>query len=76
MLCHTHTADECRHAFAAWRGVDSPLRHRPTVSSCGEGGHRLWWTVDATDAGAALAQLPDYVAERAEAIEIEEVAIP
>ena len=76
MLCHTHTADECRHAFAAWRGVDSPLRHRPTVSSCAEGGHRLWWTVDATDADAALAQLPGYVAERTEAVEVEEVPIP
>ena len=76
MLSHTHTADECRHAFAAWRGVDSPLRHRPTVSSCTEGGHRVWWTVDATDARAALAQLPGYVAERTEAVQIEEVPIP
>ena len=76
MLSHTHTAGECRHAFAAWRGIDSPLRHRSTVSSCAAGGHRLWWTVDAVDAGAALAQLPEYVAERTEAMQVEEVPIP
>ncbi len=76
MLSHTHTADECRHAFAAWRGVDSPLRHRSTVSSCVAGGHRLWWTVDAADSHAALAQLPGYVAERTEAVQVEEVPIP
>ena len=76
ILCHKHTAEECRHAFAAWRGIESPLRHRSTIASCAGGGHRLWWTVEASNAEEALAQLPAYVAERTEAIQVEEVPIP
>ena len=36
----------------------------------------VWWTVEATDAPAALAQLPVYVADRTDAIEVAEVPIP
>jgi hypothetical protein len=76
MLTHSHGPDECRVAFAAWRGFESPLRHHSTLSSCSAGGHSLWWTVDADDAGAALAQLPPFVAERTNVSEVREVPIP
>jgi hypothetical protein len=36
----------------------------------------VWWTVEANDERAALAQLPGYVAERTDAIEVAEVPIP
>jgi hypothetical protein len=81
MLDHRHLPDECRIAFAAWRGFDSPLRHDAAFSSCGSGNgacdeHRIWWTVEAADANAALAMLPPYVAERTEVNPIGEVRIP
>lgn len=76
LLCHRHDPVECRFAYAAWKGVESPLRHRPAVSSCAKGGHMLWWTVEAGDSGEALAQLPAYVADRTDAIEVSEVPIP
>jgi hypothetical protein len=76
MLSHRHTPDECQVAFAAWQGFDSPLRRLSTTGSCVEGGHALWWTVDAQDEEQALAQLPPYVAERTEASRVSAVAIP
>ncbi len=76
LLCHGHAPGECRFAFAAWKGFDSPLRHRPALATCASGGHRLWWRVDASDAGAALGQLPGFVAERTEVLEVGEVPIP
>jgi hypothetical protein len=76
LLCHTHQAGECRFAYAAWKGFDSPLRHRPALGTCANGGHRLWWRVEAHDSGAALAQLPGFVADRTEAVEVGEVPIP
>lgn len=76
VLAHTHAREECRIVFAAWRGVDSPLRHRSTLSSCIDGGHELWWTVEAADEAAALAQLPPYVADRTRVSEVTEVPIP
>jgi hypothetical protein len=76
VLSHRHAPDECRSAFAAWKGFDSPLRHRPTVISCVEGGHAAWWQVEASDARAALAQLPPYVAERTEIEAVREVQLP
>lgn len=76
MLTHSHLPGECRVAFAAWRGFESPLRHHPTLSSCAAGGHSLWWTVDAVGAADALAQLPPYVAERTTVSEVREVPIP
>jgi hypothetical protein len=80
MLTHTHTAAECRIAFASWRGFDSPLRHAGTFGSCllvnGTSEHELWWTVDAPDRDTALELLPPYVAERTNATEVGEVSIP
>lgn len=80
MLTHRHGAEECRVAFASWRGFESPLRHEGTSGSCllvnGTAEHEIWWTVDAHDADSALAQLPTYVAERTDATEIGEVSIP
>jgi hypothetical protein len=76
MLSHRHDADECRSAFAAWKGFDSPLRGRPTVASCVGGSHRAWWQVEAADAEAALAQLPPFVAERTEVEPAREVRVP
>jgi hypothetical protein len=76
MLSHRHDPGECRSAFAAWKGFDSPLRGQPTIASCVEGGHRAWWQVEATDAEAALAQLPPFVAKRTEAEPAREVRVP
>jgi hypothetical protein len=75
-LSHHHAPHECRIAFAAWKGFDSPLRHQPTFGSCAEGRHALWWVVEAPDAEAALAQLPPYIAERTRAARVSEVQIP
>ena len=76
MLSHRHEAQECPVVFAAWQGFDSPLRRHPTLGSCVEGEHALWWTVEAESEEHALAQLPPYVAERTEVSRVSEVAIP
>jgi hypothetical protein len=76
MLTHRHEPAECRVAFASWHGYDSPLRRQPALGSCAQGGHSLWWTVDAESAADALTQLPPYVAERTEASRVDEVPIP
>jgi hypothetical protein len=75
-LHHSHQAPECPVVFAAWQGFASPLRHRATLASCATGGHEIWWDVEAVDATEALANLPHYVAERTQAIEVGEVQIP
>jgi hypothetical protein len=56
MLEHSHGAQSCEIAYAAWSGYDSPLRHRHAVASCAIGGHRIFWLVEASDADAALRQ--------------------
>ena len=76
LLHHRHEPQECGVAFAAFKGLASPLRHTATVGSCLSGGHEIWWLVDAPDPDHALAQLPFYVAERSTATEIREVQIP
>jgi hypothetical protein len=76
LLLHRHEAAECRFAFAAWRGFDSPLRRRAAAGSCHVGGHSVFWEVEAPDAASALSQLPAYVAERTEAHELREMDIP
>jgi hypothetical protein len=76
LLTHRHEPDECGAAYAAWKGFDSPLRHAPTVSSCLEGGHSAWWKVEASNAEAALALLPPFVAERTAADAVREVRVP
>ena len=58
------------------RPYPSPLRRGRPLGSCATGGHRLWWTVEAADSSAALAQLPPYVAKRTVAEEVREVPIP
>lgn len=76
LLCHQHAASECPVVFAAWKGFESRLRHRRALSSCGTGGHQIWWRIDAPDATSALALLPSYVAVRTTVVEVGEVAVP
>jgi hypothetical protein len=76
LLCHRHAPAECRAAFAAWKGFDSPLRRISTMGSCPQGGHELFWRVQAADGESALAQLPPYLASRTNVVEVTEVAIP
>jgi hypothetical protein len=76
VLHHRHEPDECDATFAAWAGFASPLRHSLVRSTCLDGGHGLYWVVEAGDREAALAQLPPYVAERTSAIQVRDVAIP
>ena len=76
MLAHRHLPAECGAVFAAWRGFDSPLRHHAATGSCRLGDHRLWFAVEATDAPAALALLPAYVAARTDVAQVDEVPIP
>jgi hypothetical protein len=76
LITHRHDPALCRVAFAAWKGFDSPLRHRSTLSSCVAGGHSIWWQVEADDAASALALLPAWVAQRSEAAPVRDVQIP
>jgi hypothetical protein len=76
LLHHRHDSTDCGIAFAAWRGFESPLRHRHTVGTCSLGGHELWWLVDAPTTDGALAQLPPWLAERTRVIHIGDVSIP
>jgi hypothetical protein len=79
ILEHTHVASECRVAFAAWRGFDSPLRHEATLASCAsqtDGRHMIVWTVESESEAEALAQLPPYVAERTAVTRVNEVRMP
>jgi hypothetical protein len=76
LLHHRHGSDECRVAFAAWRGFSSPLRQRKTIGSCLSGGHEIWWMDRACDEQEALGHLPSYVAERTEAIRVSAVHVP
>ena len=76
VLTHTHRPDECAVSVAAWKGFASPLRHGRPLGSCANGGHCVWWTVEAANPLAALALLPDYVARRTIAAEVREVHLP
>ncbi len=76
LLHHTHRSDECGVAYAAWKGYDSPLRRRSTFASCLEGGHAVWWNVEAADGRCALDLVPPFVAIRTTATEVSEVVIP
>ncbi|HKP17230.1 MAG TPA: hypothetical protein VJT84_02045 [Gaiellaceae bacterium] len=76
ILWHAHRPEECRIAYAAWRGFDSPLRREVTLGSCVDGGHELWWTVVADDAASALAQLPFFLAARTRLSEVTATQIP
>ena len=76
LLHHQHGPAECAAAFAAWQGFDSALRSHPAASTCLEGGHAVWWRVQASSRQAALALLPPYVAHRTQAIAVRDVLIP
>lgn len=76
LLTHRHESAECPVAYAAWKGFESPLRRRPTLSSCREGSHELWWRLEAEDEPAALASLPPWVAARTQVSPASEVRIP
>ena len=76
LLQHRHKPRECGVVFAAFKGHDSPLRHRSTLASCRSGGHAIWWTVEAENDEAALRLLPHYVAERTTVSRVSEVEIP
>jgi hypothetical protein len=76
LLEHRHEPVDCPAAFAAWKGVDSPLRGTTVLCSCPTGVHRLWFVVDAPDELAALGHLPHYLAERATATPVARIPIP
>ncbi|HEX8121093.1 MAG TPA: hypothetical protein VF549_07495 [Solirubrobacteraceae bacterium] len=76
LLHHEHAAADCDIAFAAWAGFDSPLRHRPAVSTCLTGGHTIIWQVDAPTPRDALALLPRYVRLRTVVTGVREIEIP
>jgi hypothetical protein len=76
LIHHIHEPRECGVVFAAFRGHESPLRHRATLASCSFGGHAIWWAVEAVGETEALAQLPFFVAKRATATRVGEVVIP
>jgi hypothetical protein len=76
LLHHRHAPEDCASAFAAWSGFVSPLRDRPAIATCLNGGHAVWWEVEAEDAAAALALLPPFVARRTKPIEVRQVLVP
>jgi hypothetical protein len=76
LLHHRHEPAECAAAFAAWHGFESPLRHKHALSSCHDGGHAMFWVLEASDEAGALAQLPDYVSRRSEVLRVRPVPIP
>ena len=76
LIHHRHEPHRCGVAFAAFKGHESPLRHRAALASCATGGHAIWWTVDAPTAEEALRLLPFYVAQRTMATNVSEVEIP
>jgi hypothetical protein len=76
MVHHRHEPRECGIAFAAFKGHESPLRHRAALASCTSGGHAIWWTVEAASEQDALGQLPYFVARRSTIAQVSEVVIP
>jgi len=76
LLHHRHEPLECGAAFASFKGGDSPLRHRPALTSCSNGGHGIWWTVDVASESVALDLLPYFVVNRTTATRVAEVDIP
>lgn len=76
LLEHRHEPHECGVVFASFKGLESPLRHRPTLASCRSGGHTIWWAVEAQTEADALRLLPYYVAERTTVNRVSTVDIP
>jgi hypothetical protein len=76
LIHHRHEPHECGVVFASFSGHASPLRHRAALASCTWGGHAIWWNVEAGSEAEALGLLPFYVAARATATRVGEIAIP
>jgi hypothetical protein len=76
LIHHRHEPHECGAVFASFKGKSTPLRHGTALASCGDGGHAIWWAVEARNEAAALDQLPHYVLERASATRVTSVDIP
>jgi hypothetical protein len=76
LVHHRHEPHQCGIAFAAFKGHDSPLRHRAALASCPTGGHAIWWALEAASEDDALRQLPFYVAQRSTVTQVSEVEIP
>ena len=76
VLHHRHEPQYCGAVFAAFKGHESPLRHRAALASCLTGGHAIWWTVDAAEERDALRQLPFFVAKRSTVTRVRDVVIP
>jgi hypothetical protein len=76
LVHHRHEPHQCGVAFAAFKGHESPLRHRTALASCVAGGHAIWWAVEAATEQDALRQLPWFVAQRSTATLVSEVVIP
>jgi hypothetical protein len=76
LVHHRHEPQQCGIAFAAFKGHESPLRHRATLASCRSGGHAIWWAIEAASEADALRQLPFFVAQRSAVARVSEVVIP
>ena len=76
LVHHRREPHQCGIAFTAFKGHDSPLRHRAALASCPAGGHAIWWAVEAASEDDALRQLPFYVAQRSTVTQVTEVEIP
>ena len=76
VLHHRHDPPECGAAYASFKGGDSPLRHQAALSSCDDGGHEMWWTVEAGTETAALGLLPYFVVQRTTATRVTHIDIP
>jgi hypothetical protein len=76
ILEHRHEARECGVVFASFNAFDSPLRHGVASGSCDFGTHRIWWEVQARDETEALSWLPQYVAQRTQAICVRDLRMP
>ena len=76
LIEHRHDARECGVVFTSFKGFASPLRGRTTAATCADGGHAIWWCVEATDEEEAMRLVPSYVAARSAATRIAEVRIP
>lgn len=75
-LHHCHEPGDCAASYTAWKGFQSPLRGAPATASCQQGGHDIWWDVQAPDEATALRLLPRFVAVRTEAIRVTSVEVP
>jgi hypothetical protein len=76
LLIHRHAPEQCASAWAAWNGHVSPLHGSDVSCTCVQGGHTVWWDVEAASAEAALGLLPEYVARSTRVVPIRRVVTP